>query len=378
MRHTAFCLAFTAIATFFPQLVAANDVQIAQQIATQLRAQKDARQLIGFHIGVKVDAGRVWMKGQVSDTRQQHLALDIARRVPGVNMVVNELHIGPPNAQATQTTPLTPAVPVALQQPQIAQVTASHAQGTGQETVPVDWQQTNQPTTIAAPLAGSAVSNQIVNPVQANSVAAVSAAPHITVSAPSATGSGLAKTAVAHSAVPSLQVSPSSVATTNPYVHQQTALVQPPIAVQQTALGSQLRQPVAVSQLPIATQHRMVAHRPIPTQGGPPRPIARVAAMSALSQSAANGQGAPLPANVAAAGGGVQQVMYDHPTMPGYAWPSYASYPNYAALTYPKQYSPTAWPYIGPFYPYPQVPLGWRKVTLEWDDGWWFLDFTSK
>ena len=61
--------------------------------------------------------------------------------------------------------------------------------------------------------------------------------------------------------------------------------------------------------------------------------------------------------------------------MPGYAWPSYAAYPNYAALTYPKQYSPTAWPYIGPFYPYPQVPLGWRKVTLEWDDGWWFLDF---
>ena len=25
-------------------------------------------------------------------------------------------------------------------------------------------------------------------------------------------------------------------------------------------------------------------------------------------------------------------------------------------------------PYIGPFYPYPQVPLGWRKVQLEWDD----------
>ena len=30
------------------------------------------------------------------------------------------------------------------------------------------------------------------------------------------------------------------------------------------------------------------------------------------------------------------------------------------------------------FYPYPQVPLGWRKVTLEWDDGWWHLDFVSK
>ncbi|MGI9455281.1 MAG: BON domain-containing protein [Aeoliella sp.] len=70
-----------------------------------------------------------------------------------------------------------------------------------------------------------------------------------------------------------------------------------------------------------------------------------------------------------------QSVSYDNPQMPGYAWPSYAASPNYAALSYPQQYSASAWPYIGPFYPYPQVPLGWRKVTLEWDDGWWFLDF---
>lgn len=70
-------------------------------------------------------------------------------------------------------------------------------------------------------------------------------------------------------------------------------------------------------------------------------------------------------------------VSYDNPQLPGYAWPSYAASPNYAALTYPKQYSASAWPYIGPFYPYPQVPLGWRKVTLEWDDGWWHLDFAD-
>ena len=68
---------------------------------------------------------------------------------------------------------------------------------------------------------------------------------------------------------------------------------------------------------------------------------------------------------------------YENAQMPGYAWPSYASYPNYGALSYPRQYSPTAWPYIGPFYPYPQVPLAWRKVSLEWDDGWWFLDFSA-
>jgi hypothetical protein len=91
------------------------------------------------------------------------------------------------------------------------------------------------------------------------------------------------------------------------------------------------------------------------------------------------GMGAPagyVPTGMSAAPTGMAQpVVYDNAQMPGYAWPSYASYPNYAAVTYPQQYSPTAWPYIGPFYPYPQVPLGWRKVTLEWDDGWWFLDF---
>lgn len=85
--------------------------------------------------------------------------------------------------------------------------------------------------------------------------------------------------------------------------------------------------------------------------------------------------GGPLPSYVPGTAAGVAPAYYDQPHMPNYAWPSYAAHPNYAGLTYPRQYSPTAWPYIGPFYPYPQVPLGWRKVTLEWDDGWWFLDF---
>ncbi len=89
--------------------------------------------------------------------------------------------------------------------------------------------------------------------------------------------------------------------------------------------------------------------------------------------------GAPLPMYRASAGpAAAAPARYDQPCMPNYAWPSYAAYPNYAAVTYPKQYSATAWPYIGPFYPYPQVPLGWRKVTLEWDSGWWYLDFKDQ
>ena len=67
--------------------------------------------------------------------------------------------------------------------------------------------------------------------------------------------------------------------------------------------------------------------------------------------------------------------QYNQPYLPDYAWPTYANYPNYSQVSYPRQYSPKAWPYIGPFYPYPQTPIGWRKVTLEHSNGWWWLDF---
>jgi len=86
----------------------------------------------------------------------------------------------------------------------------------------------------------------------------------------------------------------------------------------------------------------------------------------------------PVPAYGVSMGSHGQAARFDQPHLPGYAWPSYAAYPNYAAVSYPRQYSPSAWPYIGPFYPYPQVPLGWRRVTLEWDDGWWWLDFKDR
>jgi hypothetical protein len=118
---------------------------------------------------------------------------------------------------------------------------------------------------------------------------------------------------------------------------------------------------------------------------GVPRPlaIARAQPMSGCAPGAEGGpngmaggmNGGPIPAYAPGVGGGIAPAHFDRANMPGYAWPSYASYPNYAGITYPRQYSPTAWPFIGPFYPYPQVPLGWRKVTLEWHNGWWNLDF---
>jgi hypothetical protein len=77
-------------------------------------------------------------------------------------------------------------------------------------------------------------------------------------------------------------------------------------------------------------------------------------------------------------GPGHSPAIYNGPAMPDHAWPSYAQYPNSAAVTYPQQYSASAFPYIGPFYPYPQVPLGWRDATLRWDDGQWNLQFRQR
>jgi BON domain len=61
------------------------------------------------------------------------------------------------------------------------------------------------------------------------------------------------------------------------------------------------------------------------------------------------------------------------PKMPPYAWPTYAPYNNYSRVGYPELYPPLSWPFIGPLYPFPKVPLGWRSVKLEWQDGHWWL-----
>lgn len=61
------------------------------------------------------------------------------------------------------------------------------------------------------------------------------------------------------------------------------------------------------------------------------------------------------------------------PPMPPYAWPTYAPYNNFSRVAYPQTYPYEAFPFIGPMYPFPKVPPGWRAVTLQWRDGhWWY------
>jgi hypothetical protein len=93
----------------------------------------------------------------------------------------------------------------------------------------------------------------------------------------------------------------------------------------------------------------------------PPAPAPGVVAPPAAPLPGPVAPGAPLSYDVAP------------PKMPSYAWPTYAPYNNYARVGYPLAYPYNAFPFIGPFYPFPKVPLGWRKVTLEWEDGHWFI-----
>ena len=102
----------------------------------------------------------------------------------------------------------------------------------------------------------------------------------------------------------------------------------------------------------------------MPQQGMMPQPMGIAPAM----------MGGPLPAEPAPVGapGSGQYDQYG-PKLPPYSWPTYAPYPNLSRVAYPQAYPYNAFPYIGPYYPYPKVPLGWRSVKLEWEDGHWYF-----
>jgi BON domain len=87
--------------------------------------------------------------------------------------------------------------------------------------------------------------------------------------------------------------------------------------------------------------------------------------------------GAPVvePVPLGPAGGGAADL--GAPPLPPYAWPTYAPYNNVSRVGYPQAYPYNAFPFIGPYYPFPKVPLGWRSVLLEWQDGFWWIGKTQ-
>ncbi len=321
-----------AVAVLIPQGVFGGNQEIAERIAANLR---NSGRLQAYRIGIRYDEGTVWLRGQVSSLQQMNEALTIVAKSNGVRRVVNELKVAPPAEKTASRQPSGASKQNTLQQI-VGAVTGekvSRKSSTNRWPLTMRTQPTraHQPAKRQAPAPAVPVANTTVE--QAPRLAA--------------------PTAPAVTAVAQQQQVPQPAPAAAP-----KPLAVP--AAQQAQMVPQAPQtmPTQVTQVMVARMAR-------------PLPIAYVQPVAASAQAA---QG-PVPQYVVPAAAGVAPVRYDQPHLPNYAWPSYAAYPNYAAITYPRQYSPTAWPYIGPFYPYPQVPLGWRKVSLQWHDGWWFLDF---
>lgn len=312
------------------QLLAEQDKKLAQAVADGLKSQKDRGLLNGFRVNLSVDQGTVWLEGDVASRQQESLVLDVARRVPGVKQVVNELAVR------------TPAISTSV----------ASAQPVAENPMPVIEEKPEvQPVPVVAPIPVVAA-EPVAKPVPEVTAQPVAEASPEAIAKPAEDPMPEAVAQPVAEALPAVEDVREVPETLIAQAPIGTATAQQPQALPAAAVATQ------VSQLPAAVQ----------PQAAQPVPMTYVAQMPP----------AYVPAHAASVPSPVARTRYDHPQMPAYAWPTYASHPNYAAVTYPKQYSPTAWPYIGPFYPYPQVPLGWRKVTLEWDDGWWNLDFKNR
>jgi hypothetical protein len=101
--------------------------------------------------------------------------------------------------------------------------------------------------------------------------------------------------------------------------------------------------------------------------GGPLAAPAPVGVPPTMIGGGGNPDIEPMP--IGPAGGGAMGA----PPLPNHAWPTYAPYPNMSRVAYPTAYPYNAFPFIGPYYPFPKVPLGWRSVNLTWEDGHWWL-----
>ena len=334
---------------------AASGEDLAAKVANTLR---DSGAMKGYRVKVKAKSGTVWLEGTVSESRQIEAAVAAAEGVAGVERVVNRLSI-------EKTSPASDAPALSLALPGSIRALV----GLPTPAVPAMEQE--------AASATDPVAREAIQLTQA-----VAEAPSVPASARSAARS-----------------SPAARGTPRP-LGAQAARPLPrtgPAGRHQMAMRtSAMRQPM---QLPGPGDYSdAVIGEGAGVDGGYPADGQMVPGSMRITEGPSGGAycppgqaglGAPMPMGGAGGpggaggaggpgGAGVVPVRGGGPNMPNYAWPSYSAYPNYAALQYPTQYSPTAWPYIGPFYPYPQVPLGWRRVSLEWDDGWWWLDFDER
>ncbi|TWU56232.1 BON domain-containing protein [Rubripirellula reticaptiva] len=393
MRRKYFGLAIAALATLGPMQAWGGDREIAEQIISRLKTNRDSGALKDFTLDMKVDDGVVLFRGSVSKAAQKDLVLDAADGIEGIAKIVDEVSVIAAQVAATETaekasivkpsTEVATAEEIELQQVPLELATeAQPASDFSFREALAAQARAIQPSSVmpgeirpasaVEPLDDDAVVSSVVNALSQAKDAGQLKGFGVDVKSNNGVLQLTGRAASAEQRVEILRIAESvpgvsgireaiSVASTQP-----ASLARLP----QSGTPAQLASAPSYPQQQMAPQQAMTA--PYRTQNGQPQQ----GQMRTVGMHGAPVMGQPVPMAPYSSGGGAPR--YDSPNLPNYAWPGYAAHPNYAAVTYPQQYSPSAWPYIGPFYPYPQVPLGWRKVSLEWDDGWWFLDFTDR
>lgn len=329
-----------------PEAGRSND-QIAQDIAKAMKAAG----LKGKGIQIVVQDGEVTLSGQILDSAQLAKATQVASRVPGIENVDNQLT--PIQEGAPARTASRPAARQPIQQVQFEEG-AEQAAPSEPGPTPVSNQAVAQG--IADQLASAGLSGYDIEIRYKNGacslIGEVSNKAEAMRAQQAAESVGGVQQVINRLTVGGQPVAPAQpMASRGPIYPAGLAVGEgqlPPGIPPQAAMQMQMQQAQAMQAMSAMGGH--------PGMGGP-------------------GMGGHPGGGIAPAGG---HMMYNQPNVPEYAWPTYAQYDNYAAVTYPSQYDASAFPYIGPFYPYPQVPLNWRQSTLEWKDGHWGLRFSTK
>jgi hypothetical protein len=366
--RSAFVMAVVGTSFVLP---AARADDLAGTVAAKLR---ESGALAGYRVNVKAKSGTVWLEGRVADQKQLAAAVSLAENTPGVERVVNRLAIG---KQADPTSGATFGMPASawgiVGAPKGS--TAKTAQPGVAAQTPAEASKTESQ---AAPRGLLAFGGQ--SPVQLTQALSPAAKPQ---------GGAVERQ-------PQNTPRPLAMSTARAMQPQQAMQGGDPRAamrgpVQRTAMrkamkGDPMHLPAPGGYEGPVADGQMVPGSMRVVEGGPVNGGSMEGGYASGGQPGTGGYasggpgyaGGPMPMGGTGVGMPPIPGRGDGPNMPNYAWPSYAASPNVAAVQYPTQYSPTAWPYIGPFYPYPQVPLGWRRVSLEWDDGWWWLDFDER
>lgn len=381
MRRKYFGWAIAAIATLGPMQAWGGDREIAEQIIERLKADRDSGALKDFTLDMKVDQGVVLFRGNVSEASQKELVLNAAEGIEGIAKVVDEVDVtsAEPAAQPAiaEASGFSFREALAAQAEKLRSETAVKVSPAAKtlEVVPGEVVPTAAVEPVAEATASQDVTGAVVGALREAQLRGELKGFGVDVKNRGGVIQLVGQAGSEEQRDRIVQIAESTPGVRG--VEESITIAQVNAELPRLPQPPQLEElaPVRVESAPVRQQ---AASAPVTTMAAPYRmqgqPTARP--VSGLVQGAPV-MGQPVPVG-GYYGGAAAAPRYDSPYLPNYAWPGYAAYPNYAAVTYPQQYSPTAFPYIGPFYPYPQVPLGWRKVSLEWDDGWWYLDFTDR